>query len=283
MTYRPAVQVRMAMLLVVVALLASACAGGGQVTPTTLQVQPTPVISTVKPDLSPAPVETKNTLAISEPLPGATIADMVTVKGEGMAFENTITVEVVANGATLGRSIVTTDAQPGAVGKFTATVTIGPVGADTSGLVTIYTTSAKDGSIDQRASVPVKIKAHGQTPSTGAYTTHPNIIISPTRGRSGNEVTVVGSGFRAGSVVQVRLGTINAGAAPQVYATTEAGEHGNIQASFIMPFHWPSGEEITLHQVVIVASSPDFIDKATAQFTFETPTPSPQFTATPTP
>ena len=44
------------------------------------------------------------------------------------------------------------------------------------------------------------------------------------------EITVVGSGFRAGGTVQIRLGTVNAGAAPDVYATTQAGEHGKAEA-----------------------------------------------------
>ena len=41
------------------------------------------------------------------------------------------------------------------------------------------------------------------------------------------EITVVGSGFHPNGTVQIRLGTINAGDAPTVYATTQAGERGN--------------------------------------------------------
>jgi immunoglobulin-like protein involved in spore germination len=275
MIRRPAQNGIICILLAMVVLLPAACMvdmrGTGTVTPTPTRATAVP---TAPPTSPPTPVSTRNTLAISEPLPDSIITDTVEVKGEGMAFENTIIVEVVANGATLGRSIVTTTAQSGEIGAFTTTVTVGPVSSDTEGLVTIYTTSARDGSIDQRASTPVTIKAHGQTTpiTTG---NRPNIRISPTRGRSGMGVTVVGSGFRAGGTVQIRLGTVDQGAAPTVYATTQAGEHGNIQASFIMPFEWPSGEPINVRQITIIASSPDFIDKAAAQFTFETPTPVP--------
>jgi len=270
-------------MLAAVIFLSAACdvPQGMTATPTATQTPTAPATPTRDPAMPSTPVGTKNTLAISEPTPNSVVGDKVVVKGEGMAYENAITVEVVANGATLGRSVATTDAQPGQIGKFIADVTVGPLGADTDGLVTIYTTSARDGSIDQRASVPVKLKAHGQTPQPGTNPTRPNIRISPTRGRSGMEITVVGGGFRPNEVVQIRLGSVGAGAQPQIYAITQAGEHGNIQASFIMPFHWPNGDEITLRQLVIVASSPDFIDKATAQFTFETPTP--QDTTTPTP
>ena len=268
------------LLAVVVLLSAAACMSGGQgtatVPPGPTQTTTTPTVPSRVPTAPSTPADVRNTLKISEPLTGTIIVDKVEVKGEGMAFENRITVEVVAkNGVPLGRSIVTTNAQPGEIGQFTADVTVGPVSTDTTGFVTIYTTSAKDGSIDQRASVPVLIKAHGQTTPTRTSGNRPNIRISPIRGRSGMEITVVGSGFRAGGTVQIRLGTVNAGAAPDVYATTQAGEHGNIQASFIMPFEWPNGEPINLHQIVVIASSPDFIDKATAQFTFETPTPVP--------
>jgi hypothetical protein len=270
----------MALLFVLVALIAAACTniavGGPALTPTPNGVQATPVATPATP-IAGGP---RNTLAISEPLPGTAITNQVTVKGEGMAFENTIIVEVLSHGTMLGRTIVTTEAEIGQVGEFTTTVTFTPVPADTSGEVTIYTVSAKDGNVDQRASVPVRLLAPGSVPPTRIYISNPNIRISPARGRPGTEITVVGGGFKGASEVQIRLGGLNSGATSQVYATTRAGEHGNIQVSFIMPDRWPNGEPIVLPQVVVLASSPDFVDKATAQFTLDiaaivpvTPTP----------
>ena len=65
--------------------------------PTGVPTAPTEEPST-PPTSSPTPVGTRNTLAIKEPSPNSTITDTVEVKGEGMAFENMITAEVVANG-----------------------------------------------------------------------------------------------------------------------------------------------------------------------------------------
>lgn len=210
----------------------------------------------------------QTTLSISEPQPGAQLVDPVVVKGRGSAFENAITVEVIANGLVLGRSEVTTGAQPGQTGMFETTVNFTPVSADTDGEIEIFTTSPKDGTIDQQVSVPVRLVAHGPVTPTGILSMQPTIRISPPRGRAGTELTVVGAGFPPGSQVQIRLGGLTSGATEQVYATTEAGQHGNIQVSFIMPNTWPSGEKIVLPELLVLASTPDFLNKATANFAY---------------
>src|SRR5438034_6637981 len=103
MVDRPAKNGIISILLVMVVLLSAACMGGGQGT-ATVQPAPTrtttggPTVPTREPTMPPTQADVKNTLMISEPLRGATIVDTVEVKGEGMAFENRIMVEVVANG-----------------------------------------------------------------------------------------------------------------------------------------------------------------------------------------
>lgn len=97
----------------------------------------------------------------------------------------------------------------------------------------------------------------------------PSIVIGPSRGKAGTIVTVVGSGFSPGSQVEVHLGGLNSGATTQVYGTTEAAQHGNIQVSFTMPERWPNGEAIVLPEVLVVAATPDFVEKATATFTYD--------------
>jgi hypothetical protein len=221
-----------------------------------------------------------NTLRIYEPSQGAQIAEKVTVRGEGIAFENTINVQVVANGATLGQTTVTTDAPPGDVGTFETVVDIAATRDDADGSIVIYTTSPKDGSVDQRAVVPVRVLAHGRVTPTSAYTTQPTIRISPLRGRAGTEITVVGGGFPPASTVEIRLGTLNSGANSQVYATTQVGQHGTIQVSFIMPHNWPNGEPIIIPRLVVLASTPDYLVKATAEFSYEL-VRAPQLTPTP--
>jgi hypothetical protein len=123
--------------------------------------------------------------------------------------------------------------------------------------------------VDQQATVPVRILAKGGGSPTSVMRSQPSIRINPTRGKAGTEITIVGAGYPAGGEVQVRLGGLNTGSNPHVYATTQAGQHGNIQVSFVLPERWPNGEAIVLPQIVILASTPDFAIKATAEFTNE--------------
>ena len=87
-------------------------------------------------------------------------------------------------------------------------------------------------------------------------------------------MTVVGSGFPSGTEVDIRLGGPNSGVTTELYASTRAAQHGNIQVSFKMPDKWPNGEKIVLPQILVLASTPDFAQKATAMFEFETRVPS---------
>src|SRR5688500_1946788 len=94
-----------ASLLLQLALLAFACTGSES---TPISPMPGPSAQpTTPPDFTPVVVVTptgqiRNTLAISEPLPSTFIGEKVTVKGEGMAFENTIVVEVISGLGVLG-------------------------------------------------------------------------------------------------------------------------------------------------------------------------------------
>jgi hypothetical protein len=204
-------------------------------------------------------------------LPNEQVGERVTVRGEGIAHEGTIFVEVVAGQVTLGRALVTSEAEPGEVIHFMTEVALAPVATSSDGEVIIYTTSPVDGSIDQRAAVPVKLAVRSGASPTSIYTAQPSIRINPTRGRAGTEVTIVGAGFPPGGEVQVRIGGLNSGTNPHVYATTQAGQHGNIQASFTMPERWPSGEAIVLPELLILVSTPDYGIKATAEFNYRPP------------
>jgi len=115
------------------------------------------------------------------------------------------------------------------------------------------------------------------TPNPGTHTTTvncqnvgtPSISILPTHGKAGTQVTVVGGNFPPGCTVQIRLGTQENGTTSEVYATTEAAQHGTIQATFTMPDRWPNGELITFPEVLIVAATPDFVEKAVTPFKYE--------------
>jgi hypothetical protein len=97
----------------------------------------------------------------------------------------------------------------------------------------------------------------------------PSISIRPSRGKAGTRVSIVGGGFPIGCTVQVRLGTQEKGTTSEVYATAEVAQHGNVQASFIMPDRWPSGEAITFPEILIVVTTPDFLEKAVTPFAYE--------------
>ncbi|HYO49884.1 MAG TPA: Gmad2 immunoglobulin-like domain-containing protein [Chloroflexia bacterium] len=252
-------------LLVIITLVATAC--GGPATTASTPVAPAQKVQ----DATPDPLSTQmgppmeNSLRIAEPLPGSVLTDSVTVRGEGRAFENTILVEVKAGGQVLGKEIVTTAADTGQVGEFTVTVKLTPVAAPTDGTLRIYTESPVDGSIDQQTSVPVKLMPL-DTPAT--LTVQPSIHLAPGNGKGGTVVVVSGEGFPAGGDVEVRLGGLQTGATQQVYATTQADKMGAITASFTMPERWPNGDSIVQPQVVVLASTPDLVTKASAVFEY---------------
>lgn len=252
-------------LLLIIVLVATAC--GGPATTTSTPIAPTQKSQ----DATPDPLRTQmgppmeNSLRIAEPLPGTVLTNSVTVRGEGRAFENTILVEVTAGGQVLGKEIVTTAAEMGQVGEFTVTVKLTPVAAPTDGTLRIYTESPVDGSIDQQTSVPIKLVPL-DTPAT--LTVQPSIRLAPDSGKAGTEVVVSGEGFPAGGDVEIRLGGLQTSATQQVYATTQADNMGAIKASFTIPERWPNGDTIVQPQVVVLASTPDLVTKASAIFEY---------------
>jgi len=142
-------------------------------------------------------------------------------------------------------------------------------------LITVLAVACSTVSSDRTPTPSITTGIHpaatpGNTQQTTVYSYHPNITIGPRRGKAGTEVTVVGGGFPAGIDVQIRLTGEDTGAPDDYIAQTEAGQHGNIQASFTMPANWPSGEPITIPRVTILASTTDFAEKATTVFVYET-------------
>jgi hypothetical protein len=69
--------------------------------------------------------------------------------------------------------------------------------------------------------------------------------------------------------VQIRLGGTNTAATERSYASVKAGQDGAIRVRFMMPAWWPDGEAITTPEVVVVASTADFVYKGSAVFTYD--------------
>lgn len=96
-----------------------------------------------------------------------------------------------------------------------------------------------------------------------------NLSLSPDHGGAGRRVTVMGSGFPPNSQVEIRLGGLNTGATEVSYATLQGDESGAINGAFTMPERWPNGDRIAISQVMVIATTRDFMNKASAVFNYE--------------
>jgi hypothetical protein len=253
--------------LTLITVLLTACTSG--VGPSALssgtQVPPSPTADGGPGTRSVVPTDPRNTLTIASPLPGAIITDVVTVKGAGRAYENTILVGVATQGTMLVKEVVTTQADTGEIGEFTVTLKLPAVEQATPATVVIYTESASDGSIDQKAEVPVQIVPAG----TGKNTTAPVIRLMPDHGGSGTQVSVAGEKFPVGATVELRLSGTNTEATQQSYTSAVVDQNGSFKLGFTMPGYWPNGDEIIQPQIVVLASTPDFVTKASAIFGYD--------------
>lgn len=243
-----------------------ACAGTQQSTPTSSGMK------------SPRSSGVENSLRISLPLPGTVITStQVAVHGEGSASENTMLVAIQAEGRTLAEEIISAEAEVGQAVSFTITLNIAPVDAELDAQVVLYTTSTKDGSVDQRASVPVKfVPSDSMTGMelqakrvVGTEVAAPVIRLLPDEGKAGTRVEIVGEGFPASSDVEIRLAGPNTAATERPYASTSAHVSGEIKVAFSLPETWPNGDPILRSSLSVVASAPDFVEKAAASFTYE--------------
>ncbi len=253
--------------VLVVPMLLLACNPNSNSSSLGASVQPTTVASIeMKQDIA----QDSNSLRITSPVSGAVITRTLTVRGEGTAFENTFNVDLTVDGNRVANTVVTTDAQVGELGTFTATLELAPVSVVTEGEVSIYTTSAQDGHLDQFASVPVTLVPENADQTTVTVTTQEaEIHLSPDRGGAGTQVLVMGNNFPANTEVQIHLGGMNTGATEYVYVTLQSSDSGAVRGTFAMPEYWPNGEKILVSQVTVLATTPDFLYKATAEFNYE--------------
>ncbi len=255
-------------------LLLLACNAPANTSPANSNVAPTTMASA---EMKQAVTLGSNTLRITSPPPGSIVTRTLTVYGEGTAFENTFNVDLMAGGERIANTTVATDAPIGELCAFTATLELAPVSATTDGELRVYTTSPQDGQIDQSASVPVRLVPENSDQSTVTVTTRQaEIRLHPNRGGPGKQVLIAGDNFPANTDVEIHLGGLNTGADEHVYATFRSDGKGAVRGTFVMPEYWPSGEKILVPQVVVLATTPDFLYKATAEFNYESDPGSPQ-------
>ena len=155
-----------------------------------------------------------------------------------------------------------------------------------------------DGSAVQPGTVQVVVSAIGSnvsattsftvtsgwpTPTPTPVTNRPAAVLSPTGGPAGAQVLVRGSGFAPYAPLSVLLGKfdgqISANGA-QVYASATADAQGNYQMAFIMPSQWADGLSIESGPLLVVVTTPDLQQQASAPFRFEaTPVVTPPATS----
>jgi hypothetical protein len=201
-------------------------------------------------------------IRIAYPLPGTVVTNTVTVQGTSQVAGAEYHVGVEARGLYLAEETLAAE-QIGSAGAFSVTLSFDPVTEPVDGEVIVYTTEAEGGSVDQQAVVPVKLAPAGTMTFGG-----PVIHLSPDNGKPGTPVVVIGEGFPSDTVVEIRLSGVSTEATEQAYASGRTDSSGAFKLSFTMPAFWPSGDPILAPEVLIVASTPDFVTKATAVFGF---------------
>jgi hypothetical protein len=199
-------------------------------------------------------------IEIAQPLPGTVVTNTVTVFGTGQVGASEYHIGVESEGRYLAETTVTpSSAEP--TGAFTVTLRFDPVAAPADGQITVYTTSGADGAVMEQAIVPVRL-----APANIQAISGPVIHLSPNTGKAGTPVAVLGEGFPAGRTVEIRLSGVSTEATEHAYASGTTGSSGDFKLAFTMPAYWPSGDPILAPQVLVVASTPDFVSTATAIF-----------------
>lgn len=201
-------------------------------------------------------------IRIVYPLPGTVVTNTVTIQGTSQVAGAEYHVGVEARGLYLAEETLAAE-DIGPSGAFSVTLSFDPVTQPVDGEVIVYTTEAEGGSVDQQAIVPVKLAPAGTRTFGG-----PVIHLSPDNGKPGTPVVVIGEGFPSNSIVEIRLSGVSTEATEQAYASGRTDSYGAFKLSFTMPAFWPSGDPILAPEVLIVASTPDFVTKATAVFAF---------------
>jgi len=156
---------------------ATSHAGEGEATPpaeplisktaTSVPIHPTGTA----PQPTPAPTATSTpasayVVRIREPVNDEYVVESVTVRGEALAFENLVTVQMLDSvGSVLGQQQVLAQAAPGEAGPFEVIVQFPQVRLSQYGFVHAYVTSPLDGTIAAETSVRVNLHGSHRLPT----------------------------------------------------------------------------------------------------------------------
>jgi hypothetical protein len=215
-------------------------------------------------------------IEISQPLPGTVVTNTVTVLATGQRGSAAYHVDLLTNGRTIAQANVTPSPNA-ASAVFSVTLQFEPVTEAVDGELTVYAGSGDAISDEPDAVVPLRL-----APASMKVISGPAIRLRPDRGKAGTPVVVQGEGFPPGRTVEIRLSGVSTEATEHEYVSGTTGTAGEFHLAFTMPAFWPSGDPIVASEVLVVASTPDFVSKATAVFGYgtaaspETPTPLPE-------
>ena len=215
-------------------------------------------------------------IEISQPLPGTIVTNTVTVLATGQRGSAAYHVDLETKGRTIARANVT-PSENSASPVFSVTLEFEPVTEAVDGELNVYTASGDAISNEPEAVVPLRL-----APASMKVISGPAIRLSPDTGKAGTPVVVQGEGFPPGRTVEIRLSGISTEATEHDYASGTTGPAGEFHLAFTMPAFWPNGDPIVSSEVLVVASTPDFVSKATAVFEYGSdaspgvPTPLPE-------
>lgn len=111
-------------------------------------------------------VEVPN-VTVAEPRPGQLVANPLHLEGTARVFEASVEFELVADGTVLGRGFTTASIGAPERGSYAADLSYEPVDSDMDALLRVFSRSPKDGSMQDLATVPLRLQAvSAPTPET---------------------------------------------------------------------------------------------------------------------
>ncbi|HYK98757.1 MAG TPA: Gmad2 immunoglobulin-like domain-containing protein [Candidatus Acidoferrales bacterium] len=149
-------------ILIVGLALGTACGGAIVLPSPTPTPSPTATVAAtarVTASAAPTPItSSKGSITVTAPLSNTRITTPVTIKGDASVFEAALQWRIVdGGGKVLAQGGTTASAGAPGRGAFSVTASYPPPSADTIGVIQVYDTSPKDGTIDELVSVPVVI------------------------------------------------------------------------------------------------------------------------------
>ncbi len=150
--------------------------------PTSTPFQPaqvaTPTATRAPAPTAPASPTREPAIYVTAPTRDQAIRSPVRIAGRARVFEAAVRYEIVADGRVIGQGHTTASAGAPEWGTFAADLSFTPPASATTGVVRVFSTSMKDGSVENLVEVPVRIQPG---PPAGEATAAPTPTKAATR------------------------------------------------------------------------------------------------------